>query len=324
MKTAHDWILQWVSEKGSGTLAEFKDAWDWLQRLNDENWHRDGATKAWIEVADLAALGHLEISWEGQKEWAVAPPVLTMLPNSGCRALLAGARNLELVDPDALDAGTSEARLNTAMREGPLEVFAESIAQYRGAGKGPLAIVVAADTPESVKHLADECGIGFSYSVCDEIASMFPDLSRYADRWEPRAMPQGHSIEMFDVDTVRWIACYETEDFEPGLYAVKMSWDIIHILQTAPEMSVHATREHAVYRRMSWDKRNVLDFSKKDSELWVPIQAPLPPLQARAATLASGMLPRYEKRHDMHGVVYVNIARQLANRIAGSLEQTLN
>lgn len=324
MKTAHDWILQWVSEKGSGTLAEFKDTWDWLQQFNDQNWHRDGANKAWIEVADLAALGHLEISWEGRKEWAVAPPVMTMLPNSGCRALLAGARNLSLVEPETIEAGTGDSRLNAVIREGTLDVYAECLPQYRGTGKGPSAIVVAADSPEAVKELADECGIGFSYSVCDELSSMFPSLARYVDLWQPRAMPQGHSIEMFDVDTVRWIACYEMEDFEPGLYAVKMSWDIIHILQTAPGLSVHATREHAVYRRMSWDGRNVLDYSRTDNELWVPVQAPLPPLQARAATLASGMLPRYEKRHDMHGVVYVNIAEQLANRIADSLEQILN
>jgi hypothetical protein len=137
-------------------------------------------------------------------------------------------------------------------------------------------------------------------------------------------MPLGHSIEVFDVDRVRWIPCSETQEFQPGLYAVKLSWDVVHILQISPERSFHATREHAVYERLRWEDHNVLDYSTKDHELWVPTQAPLPPLQARAATLASGMLPRYERRHDMHGVVYVNISDHLASRIAESLEQTLN
>lgn len=323
MKSAHDWILQWASEKGSGTLTEFKDAWDWLLKRSDKDWHRDGARKTWIEIADLTSLGHLEISWEGEKEWAVAPPVLTMLPNSGCRALMAGARNLSLVDPEALNNGTGKARLNTALSDN-LKVFAECLPQYRGAEKGPSAIVIAADSPDDIRQLAEECKIGFSHSVCDELSEMFPNLDKYAEMWKPRAMPQGHSIEVFDVDTVRWISCYETEEFEPGLYAVKLSFDIVHVLQIAQGMSVHASREHAVYRRLSWDNRSVLDFSSQQNELWVPTQAPLPPMQARAATLASGMLPRYEKKHDMHGVTYVNIANDLAERIAYSLEQTLN
>lgn len=324
MKTAHDWILQWVSEKGSGTLAEFKEAWDWIRGLSEEDWHRDGANKAWIEVADLAALGHLEISWEGEKEWSVAPPVLTMLPNSGCRALLAGARNLTLVDPEALDTGTGSSRLNRVIAEGTLDVFAECLPQYRGSGKGPSVIVVAADSDETIEELANECGIGFSYSVCDDLSSMFPKLARYRELWMPREIPLGHSIEVFDEERVRWIETDEPESFQEGLFAVKLSWDVVHILQTAPGMSVHASREHGVYERMRWDDINVLDYSPQEHELWVPTQAPLPPLQARAATLASGMLPRYERRHDMHGVIYVNISDHLASRIAKSLEQTLN
>lgn len=324
MNSPHDWILQWVSEKGSGTLAEFKDAWDWIQGLSDDEWHRDGANKAWIEVADLAALGHLEISWEGKKEWAVAPPVLTMLPNSGCRALLAGARNLSLIDPGTIQAGTGDSLFNSVIADGSLDVFADCLPQYRGSGKGPSVIVVAADSDETIRELAEECGIGFSYSVCDELSSMFPSLTRYVELWSSRPMPLGHSIEVFDVDRVRWIPCSETQEFQPGLYAVKLSWDVVHILQISPERSFHATREHAVYERLRWEDHNVLDYSTKDHELWVPTQAPLPPLQARAATLASGMLPRYERRHDMHGVVYVNISDHLASRIAESLEQTLN
>lgn len=324
MKSVHDWLLQWVSERGSGTLADFKDAWDWLQKQRSEDWHRDGANKAWIEISDLAALGHLEISWEGKKEWSVAPPVLTMLPNSGCRALLAGARNLSLVDPVTLESGAGDSLLNRVVNAGKLDIYAQCLPQYRGSEKGPSAIVIAADSPETVRTLADECGIGFSYSICDELSSMFPNLARYVDLWKRRQMPIGHSIEVFDVDRVRWIPCSETQASEPGLYAVKLSWDVVRILQTSTETSVHATREHAIYERMRWDDRNVLDYSPFDDELWVPTQAPLPPLQARAATLASGMLPRYERRHDMHGVVYVNVSDHLADRIAKSLEQELN
>jgi hypothetical protein len=322
MMAVHDRVLQWISEKGSGTLDEFKEAWDWLNQTTDRDWFRDGARKAWMEISDLAALGHIEISWEDKKEWAVAPPVLTMLPNSGCRALLAGARNLALVDPEALAEGTGESMLNAVIREGDFDAYAECLPQYRGSGKGPSAIVVAADSPNEIRRLAEATGIGFSYSVSGELAAMFPSLSSYADMWQARPLPQGHSVEVFDADTIRWISCYDTEDLEPGLYAVKLSWDIVHILQIAPGISLDVSKEHGVYRRLSWEGRNVLEYSESARELWLPTRAPLPPMQAKAATLSSGMLPKYEKRH-MDGIVYVNITADLAERIALSLEQEL-
>ena len=322
----HDFVLNWVSEKGSGTFAEFKETWDWVRESMTEGlWSRTGSRKAWVELTDLGSLGHIEISWEGRKEWAVAPPVLTMLPNSGCRSILAGSRNRALVDVDGLRDGSGQGILHSALDEVGNSVDAEVLTQYRG--NGPAAIVIAGETPADIQKVAELSGIEFTYSISEELADIFPPLHRYTEKWESFPMPQGHEIEVMDSERLRWIKVREEEPQEPGLYSVNMTKDFVHVLQIAPGKTVRASREFGVYELFRWEGRKVLQYSAARRELWVPVAARLPILQARAVTLTSGMLPRYEKRllddrtGEIDGLVYVNIGEHLASRIAKSLSQ---
>lgn len=322
----HDYFLNWVSEKGSGTFSELKDTWDWIRdSMREGLWSRTGSRKAWYELTDLASLGHIETSWEGRKEWAVAPPVLTMLPNSGCRSILAGARNRALVDVDGLRNGIGQGRLHLALEEVGNRVDAEVLPQYRG--NGPAAIVITGETPADLETLAGLSGIEFTFSISEELADILPPLRLYSEMWQPFPMPQGHEIEVLDPDRLRWIVIREEEPADPGLYAVNMSKDFVHVLQLAPGKTVKASREYGVYELLRWEERTVLDYSVSRRELWVPVAARLPLLQARAATLTSGMLPRFERRQlddrtgEIDGLTYVNIGEHLASRIAKSLSQ---
>ena len=81
-----DLLLTYLSEKGEGAWQELKDAWGWILGPSD-----DPAAKAWIAARDLAALGHIEVAWE-EGTWCASPPLVTMIPRSGGRVFVTGAR----------------------------------------------------------------------------------------------------------------------------------------------------------------------------------------------------------------------------------------
>src|SRR5436309_2993325 len=85
-------LLLYVSEKGSGTWRDFKLACEWLRSREE-----DPPEAPPIAARILSALGHAEFEWGEEITWCAGPPVITMLPRSGGRALLAGARTRYLL-----------------------------------------------------------------------------------------------------------------------------------------------------------------------------------------------------------------------------------
>ena len=189
--------------------------------------------------------------------------------------------------------------------------------------KGPSAIVVAGESLEEIKRLAAALGIDFTFSISRELGAMFPSLERATALWAERNVPQGHPLKQFDPDRMRWVDCPERDVYPEGLYRAEASWDMVHILRQPGGRSVEVSREHGIYELLRWDQISALQYSLRSRELWVPVGARLPLLQARAATLATGLLPKYEKRNDQGGQVYVNIEASLASQIADSLKQEL-
>ena len=109
-KPSVDLFLTFLSEKGQGRWDELKDAWSWLAGAAGEP-----DAQAWIAARDLEALGHIEVGWEQGMAWCAAPPLLTMIPRSGGRVFLTGARTrqLEMQLEEAaseLDLGSTIAR----------------------------------------------------------------------------------------------------------------------------------------------------------------------------------------------------------------------
>lgn len=316
----YDRVLNWVSEKGSGNLEEFKKAWDWVRASSGYGEWRS-ASKPWHGLSDLSALGHAEISWGGGNPWAVARPALTMLPNSGCRAVLVGARTKALFTGGQDDLGSGSGVLNRIYDEQQIGFDIDVIEPADCGRKGPTSIVIAGESIQEVQKVASAAGVDFTFSISRELAAMFPTLERSRALWVERSMPQGHPLKQFDPDRMRWIDCPERDNYPPGLYRAEASWDVIHILELPGGRSVEVSREHGVYELLRWEEISALQYSMERRELWVPVQARLPLLQARAATLATGILPKYEKRNEQDGQAYVNVDEFLADRIAKSLDQ---
>src|SRR5450759_3288708 len=146
-----DRLLRFVSEKGCGSWQEFKDAFDFVFMSSD-----DPAHKAWIKARDFSALGHLEIRWGENSSWCATPPVLTMLPRSGGRGFITGART-----------GHFEAHLREIINEHELYLH-EDLAPH----KGPTTMLVAFNNHHEAQELASALGIDYTYSVAQELAAL--------------------------------------------------------------------------------------------------------------------------------------------------------
>lgn len=303
----HDILLTYVSEAGSGSWSELKDAWAWLTGPSD-----DPSDKAWIAARDLAALAHIEVSWEGDPAWCAAPPILTLLPRSGGRALLTGARTRHLYF-SAANGNDASGALKDAVDE--LDLWIDTVP----ASDGPTTLLIACEDERDARRLADLLAIPYTYEVAEQLAGLLPPLAAYTRLWPAADLPRGFDAERFDPDRLAWSETEETA--VPGLYRARTYQGHIYAINAVGGWR-RAARELAVYEVLRWDGHQVLRYDENRFELTVPVHAALPVLHARAATLCSGRLPRYQ--YDQRPqLTYANVPWDIAQAIAASLSQTL-
>lgn len=315
-----DLLLEWVSERGAGSWADIKASWEFVTG-SAKSGQSDPAERGWVMAANLNALAHIEMSWSDGGRWAAAPPVLTMLPNSGGRALLTGARTRSLYwASDPRQGGHQSGALCDAADELDLWVDAVPLSN------APVTVLISCNEPGDAKELANRCGIAYSYSVSDQLSHMLPSLATAQRAWQAGPLPQGFPIDEFDPVALRWVPLQEGEtvDGSPGLYRAR-TWDQhIHVLVTATGASFRVQREPGIYEVLRWDQRTVLEYDEQARELWVPAYARLPLMQERAAVLCTGRLPRRRESTQGHrGHAYENVRPGIADRIARSLSQDI-
>lgn len=289
-----DRLLRFVSEKGCGRWQEFKDAFDFVFMSSD-----DPAHKAWIKARDLSALGHLEICWGENASWCATPPVLTMLPRSGGRGFITGARTEYF-----------EGRLHELIEEHQLYLH-EDLAPH----KGPTTILIAFNNNQEAKELASALGIGYTYSVAEELAALLSPLASLIGLCEARDLPMGFENERLDPDVLHWVPV-ETVS-QPGLYRCRTFQRNEHRLHLGGSSWLNVDPEIGKYEVLRWDGRCVIEYREEAWELAVPARAPLPLLHDRAATLCSGQLARF----DSGQLVYQNVPPAVAEGIRSSLCQ---
>lgn len=301
MTERYDQLLRFLSEKGSGSWRDLKVAFDWIWGPTD-----NPAEKAWIAARDLAALGHLEIAWDRDAVWSVAPPQLTMLPRSGGRAFVTGART-----------GFLDRRLE--------EVAADRNLWIDRCGKqfAPQTLLLASSSHLDAEGFAAVAGIGYTYSVADQISALLPDLPRYMEGFATgKGLPAGFDAELFDPQTQEWHEAGELD--ERGLYRTRTFDGQVFALLDATSQWRRPVKEFGVYEVLRWEELNVLEYVQSRAELRVPAGAPLPALHARAACLCSGRIPRVQYRPGQSPLlIYDNVPAAVASRIARSLNQEL-
>lgn len=304
-----DLLLAYLSEKGQGSWRELKDAWTWL--TGDS---QDPGDAAWIAARDLTALGHLEVSWGDEITWAAAPPLLTMLPRSGGRALITGARTRHLYGPGP-DAASTGGLLFEVAKE--LDVWIDECAST----VGPTTLYAACESERDAQALADALQIGYTYEVAEVLAGLLPDLHMALALSPAGELPRGFDTERFDPDEVEWVPVEGAEGY--GLFRCRTYQGHVHALY-GPTGSQRVVREVGVYEVLRWEQRSVLAYDPDRYELLVPGVAALPALHARAAVLCSGRLParRFPRAREVE-LHHPNVPPDIAEQIASALQQDL-
>jgi hypothetical protein len=301
MTEKYDLLLRFLSEKGSGTWRGLKDAFDWIWGPTEHP-----AEKAWIAARDLAALGHIEIAWDREAQWCAASPLVSMLPRSGGRAFIIGART-----------GFLDGRLEEVAVERNLWI------DRSGAQRGPQTLLLASPSHLDTKEFAAEAGIDYTYSVADQVSALLPELAQYVGSFKAgKGLPAGFEAERFDPRAQQWHAASETG--ERGLYRTRTFHGEVFALLDATSQWRRMDKELGIYEVLRWENLSVLGYSESRAELQVAAGAPLPMLHARAACLCSGRLPRFHYRRQQSPLlIYDNIPATVATRIARSLGQGL-
>ena len=290
---APDLLLEWASEMSAGSWAQWCDAC------------REMGVEPTTLMRDLAALGHVEINWSSNRFSCPSPTAAFLRRSSGC-LFLTGAR----------PRGLLERLAQLEVDRDDLGFFVhEPYSQQRG----PQSVVIEVDL-EDAPALCEAAGLNWSFDPAAGIAESLPvaTLDEVASRedWPPRDdVPR----QRFNPSKLQFETYRASGDaglwFYEG-YRRSEAW-----LHDGHCWWKFPTREFAPY--LAHPHQTFLCYRQTMCQLQVPSITPLPPLQARAATLASGRLPLRAGAKGAPAWCYENISPALAQRIADSLATRL-
>lgn len=294
---AHDVLLTWCSEVGSGDLDQFRRSCAYLS-LNP----RDAASA-------LSMLGHVEFDYDTRR-FAAAPSTLTTIPGLPGRLLLTGARNHGLLAQLADVAADGEWDVDVA--RDPCHHF----------GAAPSSVFVDAD-PASAAGFAHAAGLKYAPDAATELSRLLPDVrletatvAHRPDERFPHARVDPHTFQPRWDDAGR--------DRGAGLWFYR-TWGrrrevVLYDGQSEPRLVLDGDLGPYLMSRPA-DSDPIIEYRRSHRLLIVNAAAPLPALHARSACLCSGRLPI--RRDVAPGVAYdhyVNVAPQVAHQILRSLE----
>lgn len=280
MTTMHDHLLEWCSERLSGTIVGFREAHDWLAR-------RQGIdSDSRLVLYTMQTLGHLEVDWLGRR-WAATPPVVTALEDSGGNALLVGARPRWLMR-----------RLQTLAfdPDESVQELAEEIDMYEPMEQegAPAAQFLTGHRDESLAALCVKLDLRFEHRVSLRLRDALPTLDSYLAAGEGASPPPGMEARRFvaeprpgwvEVDDDHGAGAYEYEAYGAPRYQYCEGGSRFEVEK--------AIAVYAELRRISFQ---ALFYSVDKSAMYVPGRMPLPLLAARCAVLRTGLLPHFFPR----------------------------
>lgn len=291
-----DDVLRWASENGAGRWAELREA---IAHASALQGRRD--VRSWFLASDLSDLGHLDVDWE-QGTWSVAAPCVVVSPGMGLCAYIAGWRNSSL--RERFDAAADD-----------LDIYPFEVDQWHA----PKALFAKSSSLEGIEALAARMGVPVVFDPCAQLTS----LIQLAE--EPRQFgappPPGEELARFSPRTLAWVDVAEPD--QPGLYRFELhgrktfrlfeeDWFIVG--RSVGQLRVLAGRDDIIrWHPASRDGRRARACT-------VPEAVSLPPIAARAAVSAAGVLPRRIGGRR----AYLNVPRAVAADIAERLGLTLS
>ena len=298
-------LLYWISARGEGTWAQFRDAAQTLGVVQD----RDGARSA---VRRLILLGHVDQSDDGAR-WSASPPALVRFADGAGGGYVAGART-----PSFL----SELERYGALKESPQEYYA-----------GPPRIEPAAAVSRDA-GIAERLGIADAGIASERLADALPSVDGWKDslkavegiipasydvveRWEGGEFRRCGTLSLRDgryrgeSGMYRFIRANDATGRTPTLFFDEPSqrflrgdWYGLRFLSLAASGGLDAVR-----------------YSARDGALLIPESQRLPLIYERALTLASGLLPT--RAENPNWLSYPLIPLSLAETLRGKLNVNL-
>jgi len=300
-----DLLLTWISEVGSGDVRDLRQRVAWAARAADRS-PKPYETGRWLR--DISALGHAEVDWQ-RGVWAVAPAVATLLPAAGGTAVLAGSRRVGLIDRlDELVAVHVDRRENS--HDGPLPV--------------PSSVFVQADSLAELRASLEKAEVSFAGCASRNIAMRLRQIALGS----PAAPPaREEAVEHLSAsrDGVRFLSglpptnglCRISVHGRPSYrYRSNGSW--YHTDHATGILLDRADRGIDLMRF----RPDRTALGEEIGTVFIDQGAPLPPLQARALVLCSGLPTQFGDV--ARTAIYRNVPKDIALLVAKSIRQQVS
>lgn len=278
----YDRLLAWASERGSGTWSQWRGACEHLDLEPN------------VSARNLSALGHVELDWVDNR-FACAPVTAALIQRSSGSAIVTGARPRDL--------GT---RLRQRCGMTACDVwFHPAVPQPAG----PETWLLELEVREAEAFCA-EAGMLLAIDPGRRILKRTP-AATLETAAEPD-VPMDRFVRQW-VDPRTRQRLYDVPDDREGLWYVREQRRNVAYLLRAGRWYRVPVREYGIY--LAYPDQVFVRHDQAEWRLLVDVEAPLPPLLARAATLQSGRLPTRHGRWD----AYQNISSAVAEDIARCL-----
>lgn len=312
MTIDYDLLLQWASERSEGSLAAFRQAYEWLARAETEKNH-------WTWALDsLQVLGHLEVDWSGRR-WEVSPPTIATVAGGGGYAILCGSRpawflrRLEHLedDPDLAPLASS------IILECPVPQ-----------DRSPSLRLVTIDEEEEAAEVCAGLGVRYSPFAADQLLHVLPRLSLLiqAGKRPDRDLPGGvfpTRMGMGEVGRMLFEEMCNPEEKTPGAYRIALFDTQRYFFIHNDGQVFESGRGEVVYMELLRRGQRVLRWDEASQTLLVPSRFRLPQLYERAVVLRTGLLPII-CRDELTRATYLgyrNIDRSFASLLGRRLHQ---
>ena len=257
-----DLLLEWMSFRKKGRASDLPSVMvgDRPRRLLDH----------------LVTLGHAE--WEHGDKWRVAPPTLACGPDETHPfALLCGART-----PVLLDKLIHAAALHGATIE------------HTPAPELPTIITVRAASSAIFASVSASSGIRYQPNAPLALLACTPTIAAW--KREPCEMVRGRVAEVrrFSGSRLLWVesSLDEATTSKSGFFKIQRDFDWVRILKTSASDCAYI--DERVGRMAAAAKLKWLRFDSNANLLMMPGRLYPPTLIARALTLCTGHLPRFD------------------------------
>lgn len=313
-------LMSWITGEGSGSLSRLRDRLSWFGSgdASETAWERDADIK-WISA--MSALGHLDVAWSDNR-WSVAPTVLTRLPTLDGLSILIGARPVRLLTALENIRADCDVWFRELLNDHALPLPATIYLQPGS----------EADFRSVYEHLHRSVP-GLHYQPCAS-SGIAASLSNQLAELHPVAGPvetDHFELARLDVDALSMPLDEGVSLWQPTSTPTQVGaiyrWRERAGLKFGMRVNggwLGGDRAHVIYKFLEESRHSVLVW-KPDAQLnsvgalMAPRRLGLPPLQARAATLAFGQPARVGKTV----ITFAGLTRPIADKIGLSLGQTV-